>query len=837
MLPKIEGLFREGVLVSVKDLLFSVLQTQQDPAFIIGVGDGLALSSAKVVCDNAGLSDLFPNAQGTWQNKSPLLFLEEEVAGFLQDGLAERETGSIRLRNACITLDPARETRWFDLEVTFLAQDNGEDSHIYGRFVDVSERERLHVQLQAARAEAETVKARFEHAVSSIPEGFAMYDRDDVLVAFNSKYAELYKHTAPAIKVGATFESIMRYGLEHGQYPEAEGQEEAWLAERLDRENRKRAPVERALPGGKFLRIQEVENEHGDLVGLRSDVTQYYKQQQELEQKAADLAKANEEAEAASLSKDRFFARMSHELRTPMNGILGLTEVLEHTTLNPQQRSYLKTISGSATSLLSIINDILDYSKAKEGKFIFANERFSLKDTIYDTAGLIQPLAHDKNLDFWIEYPHTVPTHFFGDSARVRQVLLNHLGNALKFTENGHLGLRAAYQTVDSEAQLSLTIVDTGRGIPADQMSTLFTAYEQTHQDTEAAVEGTGLGLAISKALVEQMDGAIDVASTLGEGSCFTVSLALPACPVSRHKAQNRQPPTRQREVALVGPGTESTKVLTRSLEALNCRVVAFEDAERLLLEDDQFHAVIWDGDHVDCFGPLAKQVLDRLAGPCAHALMVSTPLRYASAEKSAAEFSATWLKPVRSEEIEQLLSPQRPSDFGLQPDNQCAASAKPCQSTPRSGRVLVVDDNKTNRLVAGKLLETVGVLVDFASNGLEALDVYKALRPTTVFMDVAMPVMDGVDATTHIRKLETDLGLAPCKIFALTANTHQSQVDLCLNAGVDGVIGKPVKRNDLIEAISFPNVRNDFAAGRETAGHFGAQTHGKEGVAPIQLA
>ncbi|NKW92211.1 hypothetical protein HGD87_06695 [Rhodobacteraceae bacterium R_SAG9] len=442
--------------MSVEDLLFSVLQTQQDPAFILGVEDGLPLSSGQVVWDSAILSDLFPNAHGTWQNKSPLLFLDEDMAGFLHEGLAARVTGPIRLKNSYTTLGSAQEARWFDLEVTFLAQENADDRHIYGRFVDVSEHEELQGLLQAAQAEAETVQARFEHAVSSIPEGFAMYDRDDVLVAFNAKYAELYKHTAPAIKVGATFESIMRYGLEHGQYPEAEGQEEAWLAERLDRENRKRAPVERELPGGKYLRIQEVENEHGDLVGLRSDMTQYYKQQQELEQKAADLTKANEEAEAASLSKDSFFARMSHELRTPMNGILGLAEVLEHTTLNPQQRSYLKTISGSATSLLGIINDILDYSKATEGKFTFANERFSLKDTIYEAAGLIQPLAHDKNLDFWIEYPQTVPTHFFGDSARVRQVVLNHLGNALKFTESGHLGLRVAYQIDEGDGSLKI---------------------------------------------------------------------------------------------------------------------------------------------------------------------------------------------------------------------------------------------------------------------------------------------------------------------------------------------------------------------------------------------
>lgn len=820
--------------MAVKDLLFSVLQAQQDPAFFLRMKDGLTLSSAKVVWDNAGLSVLFSNKQGTWKNKSPLQFLDENVAEILQNTLAGQEPGPIRLRNIYTTLGPTQEMLWFDLEVTFLAPDNGEDWHIHGRFLDVSDREQLQARLKATQTKADTLKARFEHVVSSIPEGFAMYDREDILVAFNSKYLEFYEHTAPAIKVGATFESIMRYGLEHGQYPEAEGQEEAWLAERLDRENRKRAPVERKLPGDKFLRIQEVENEQGDLVGLRSDVTQYYQYQQELEQKAADLARANDEVEAASLSKDRFFARMSHELRTPMNGILGLTEVLEHTALNPQQRSYMKTISGSATSLLSIINDILDYSKATEGKFTFAKERFSLKDTIYEAAGLIQPLAHDKNLDFWIEYPHTVPTHFLGDSARVRQVLLNHLGNALKFTETGHVGLRVAYQTIDGDAQLSLSIVDTGRGIPEDQMNTLFSAYEQTHQETEIAVEGTGLGLAISKALVEQMGGAIDVVSTLEKGSCFTVSLALPACPVSRLKRIERQVPVRKCDVALVGPRTESNKVLTRILEAQNCRVVAFEDADQLLKKCDHVHAVVWDGDHVDCLGPFAKKVFARRTDRCAHALMVSTPLRYSSAGSEAVDFSATWLKPVRSEEIEQVLRPELTPEFGRSGDKEVMATSKPYQDSIGNGRVLVVDDNKTNRLVAGKLLETVGVIVDFASNGLEALDLYKALRPTTIFMDVSMPVMDGIDATTHIRKFEMDLGLEPSKIFALTANTHKAQVDLCVRSGADGVIGKPVKRNDLIEAIILPSAGNSAEIGREKTGGLEVLNHEELNEFPI---
>ncbi len=821
--------------MSVKDVLVSVLQDQKDPAFLIAIEDGVSLSSGNVVWNNDALAGLFDGLRDATPNHEPLFFLNKVAAGFLQNGLEEKRLGALHLRNALSTSGPTIETMWFDLDATFLRSDCGEETHIFCRFVDVTERERLQTRLTAAQAEIETVKSRFAYTVNSIPEGFAMFDRDDILVAFNSKYAELYKHSAPAIKVGATFESIMRYGLEHGQYPEAEGQEEAWLSERLDRKNRKRAPVERRLPDGKFIRVQEAENENGDIVGLRTDVTQYYEQQQELESKAEDLAKANEEAKASSRAKDGFFARMSHELRTPMNGILGMTEVLQHTDLNPQQRSYLKTISGSATSLLSIINDILDYSKATEGKFTFANERFSLRDTIYEAAGLMQPLAHDKNLDFWVEYPRTVPTHFFGDTARIRQVLLNHLGNALKFTDSGHFGIRVSCQHTDGEARLLLSIEDTGRGIPQDHLSSLFSAYEQMPQDPETAIEGTGLGLAISKALVEQMGGTIDVASNIGAGSCFSVSLKLPVCPISQQKMNGNTTSDRKRDVALIGPPTVSNTVLERTLEAMNYRVFAFENEDEISSELDEFHSVIWDGDLGEHLGRRKKNCPGNHSDQSTHILMVSTPQRHSVTGSDYVDFSDIWLKPVRSEEIERVLFPDLKPKFGYCVDDKVSGHSEAVRNNLSRGGVLVVDDNKTNRLVAGKLLETVGIKVDFASNGLEALDLYQALRPMTVFMDVTMPVMDGIDATLHIRKLEVDHGLAPCKIFALTANTNKTQVELCMRSGVDGIIGKPVKRSDLIDAINSPNTARGIDVDREIAPKIAASDRQEMSGSPIQ--
>lgn len=791
--------------MAVEDLLFSVLQSQENPAFVFAIADRMSLCSSKTVWVNPAFDKLLRRSTEIFLNQSPSLFLSEETAGFLEQCIKENGTGTFHLRNAQIIQGAGNSALSFDFEVTVPAWDSSENTYVYCRFVDVTEREELQARLEVAESEIKTLKSRFEHALNSIPEGFAMYDRDDILVAFNSKYAELYKHTAPAIKVGASFETIMRYGLENGQYPEAEGQEEDWLAERLDRENRKRAPVERRLPGGKFLRIQEVENENGDLVGLRSDVTQYYEQQQELEQKAEELAKANAETKAASLAKERFFARMSHELRTPMNGILGITEVLQHSALNSQQRSYLKTISGSASSLLSIINEILDYSKATEGKFTLDNKRFSLKDTIYEAGGLIQPLAHDRGLDFWIEYPHAVPSHFFGDGARIRQVLLNLLGNALKFTRKGHFGLRAVYADVDGQDRLLLSVVDTGCGIREDQIGSLFSAYEQTHQDHENAVEGTGLGLAISKALVEQMGGTIDVTSCIGRGSCFTVSLDLPVCPTSAQKAGDRNDLAHRHNVAIVGPHIESNTVLKRTLESMNCRVCVFESTHEIQSAVDQFYAVIWDGDRIECLEAPPRTALSKYSDNSIHALMLSTPQRHSTSEETSIDLPVTWLKPVRREEIAHALFPAIGPVSDCSSTNEMTASSDLDKCKTCKERILVVDDNKTNRLVAGKLLESIGVIVDFACNGLEALDLYKALRPTTIFMDVTMPVMDGIDAMSHIRKLELELGLAPCKIFALTANTHKTQVELCLQSGADGVLGKPVKRSDLVEAINLP--------------------------------
>ena len=793
----------KGRLGLSHDAIIASAEAQKEPSFIVAFIREQGVTSAITEWANSALTRLFHLEHNDVISQSPSVFLDAQALEFIEHFVADQTNNSARLKNALRFSEDFQESTWRDLEISsFVCAEKG-TTRIYGRLVDVTEREELRSLLDAANAKIDTIQSRFEHAVNSIPEGFAMFDRNDVLVACNAKYLELYKQTAPAIKVGATFESIMRYGIEHGQYPEAEGCEEAWLAERLNRENRKRAPVERKLPGGKYLRVHEVENEHGDLVGLRSDVTRYYEQQQALEQKAAELAAANEEVRSASIQKEQFFSRMSHELRTPMNGILGMAEVLQHSALDPQQEVYLKTIASSAAGLLGIINDILDYSKATEGKFWFANEEFSLKDTLYEATRLLGSLAHEKNLDLWIEYPKTVPTHFVGDSARIRQVILNHLGNALKFTDEGHFGIRVGYDPNGSAPRLKLSIVDTGQGIPEASMASLFSAYEQVSQDTAKVVEGTGLGLAIAKSLVDQMGGTIEVESQVGRGSCFTVSLDLEPCRDYTLTTEHPQPSLSKRDVAIVGAANVSNGSLAAMLQEYGCRVHWIGQGDAPSANGKlPFDAVIWDSDFEEQTGNLSRLGFKDQKSTCANVLLTSVPSSKLMASLEHIQFAKTVLKPARWEDFAPVftLEATRPADSRV--SAQVGRVETRLSSGAHRASVLIVDDNKTNRLVAGKLLETAGITADFACDGLEAVRLYEDMQPRTIFMDVTMPVLDGLEATRRIRQIEAERGLPACTVYALTANTSKSQVELCFDAGVDGVIAKPVKRKDLVDAF-----------------------------------
>ncbi|MEC8795049.1 MAG: ATP-binding protein, partial [Pseudomonadota bacterium] len=323
---------------------------------------------------------------------------------------------------------------------------------------------------------------------------------------------------------GKTFEEILRFGLDQGQYADAIGREEDWLAERMARHFKPDQPIEQQLTDGRWLRILEKRTPDGGLVGLRVDITEQKRQQQALDESRVA-------AESANRAKSAFLANMSHELRTPMNGVVGMAELLCDTELSEEQRLYSETIRHSGEALLSLLNDVLDYSKIEAEKLTLKPEPFDLERAIHDVVMLLQATAQDKDLDILIDYDLFLPTQFTGDRGRIRQILTNLVGNAVKFTAAGHVLVRVVGLGCDEDGTqtIHITVEDTGIGIAEDMQEHIFGQFNQVEDQQNRMFEGTGLGLAITKQLVELMGGEIWVESEKGVGSCFGFRLILPA--------------------------------------------------------------------------------------------------------------------------------------------------------------------------------------------------------------------------------------------------------------------------------------------------------------------
>jgi len=648
---------------------------------------------------------------------------------------------------------------------------------------DVTERNRTEAALRASEASYRTL---FESANDVI----MIYDTDTLeILAVNSKACEAYGYSRDEFE-GM---SLLRLSLD----PAATRQRvHAVLGDLRIFETVHRRKDEQLIN----IIVSTSVIEYGGrtaALNINRDITEEKRHE-------AELRAAKDAADAANRAKSQFLANMSHEIRTPMNGVIGMTGLLLDTPLTAEQQEYAETIRTSGDALLTIINDILDFSKIESGSLDLEEQPFDLRDCLEDALDLLAARAAEKNLDLAYLIDDGVPGTLVGDVTRLRQVLVNLVGNAIKFTAAGEVVVSVSSRmAADRRHAVQFAVRDTGIGIPTERMDRLFKSFSQVDASTTRMYGGTGLGLAISKRLAELMQGTMWVESAPGEGSTFFFTISAASMPTqARVWQRSAQPSLAGRRILIVDDNETNRRILTLQAQNWGMRArSAAHGAEALewIRRGDPFDVAILDMQMPDLDGvALAAAIRAQRDADALPLVMLTSMGRREQGDQ--AHFAAFLSKPIKQSQLHDVLM----SIFDAQP-----RAAAPVVGTQRLDlhlaeqmplRILIAEDNMVNQKLAVRLLARMGYRPDVAGNGLEAIQALDRQPYDVILMDVQMPEMDGLEATRRI--CQRWPRVARPVIIAMTADAMQGDREKCLNAGMDDYVTKPVQIPALVEAL-----------------------------------
>ncbi len=665
--------------------------------------------------------------------------------------------------------------------------------------------------LSVAHQKIEIAERRLWHSIRTIRDGFAFFNSDNEMVGANNAYLSVFDDLED-MKPGVTYPEMLLILTEEGIVDTEDLTPSEWRATMLERWNRP-DPEPRVVRfwNGLYAKLIDERGPDGDVVSLALNITDTIRYENQLK-------KARFEAESASRAKSAFLANMSHEIRTPMNGIVGMADLLAETGLGEEQQLFVDTIRNSGEALLTIINDVLDYSKIEAEKLQLRPTHFDFEQCIHEVMRLLQPSARDKGVALLIDYDLFLPTQLIGDPGRIRQILTNIIGNAVKFTSEGHVLISVTGKAEGGECNVHVTIQDTGIGIPADKVDHIFGEFNQVEDEKNRQFEGTGLGLAITKRLIEMMGGRIWVTSEEGSGTCFGFEAALQNDPSDELDIVKPAIAT-----ALVVDSSDLTRsILEKQIGLLGIKCTTAQNAENALgLLNDTCELAVLDDlqDEMDGFD-LAGKI--RAIHPDMPILLMTSNAGLAEADPARKMVTAVLQKPVpRQVLFRHLMALQ----VGAEPEKEVsnapaqapmfvhkrASSVKvdapkeaPVEAQPskRALRVLAAEDNKTNQLVFSKMLKNLDIDLAFAGNGIEAVELYQSFKPDLVFMDISMPKKDGKEATQDIRELEKTSG-THVPIIAMTAHAMAGDQEAIIAAGLDHYLTKPLKKALVVDQIT----------------------------------